>query len=105
MSDDFDGFHDPELARYLRRRGKRFLLTAGLVTPICVLFTTVSAMQLGFLTAIVQDCCAAEPDQHEQTLTTYSFIFDQVNVGRIPERYAEWVADLAKVHALERRDI
>ena len=93
----FDGFHDPELARYLRQRGKRFVLTAGLVTSICVLFTTVSAMQSGFLAAVVEDCCAANPVQHEQALDSYDFIFDRVTVESIPERYDEWEADLEQL--------
>src|SRR5437762_3255618 len=33
----FDGFHAAELATHLRRTGKRFVLTAGLVTSVCVL--------------------------------------------------------------------
>src|SRR5919201_281612 len=50
----FDGFQTAELEAHLRRTGKRFLLTAGLVTSVCVLFTTVSAVQRGFLTAVVE---------------------------------------------------
>jgi nicotinamidase-related amidase len=96
----FDGFHDPALLPYLRGRGKRFVLTAGLVTSICVLFTSVSAAQLGFLAAVVEDCCAAAPAQHEQALDTYQFIFDRVTVDDVPERYAGWVADLKKLEAM-----
>ena len=95
----FDGFHHPELARYLRQRGKRFVLTAGLVTSICVLFTTVSAAQLGFLAAVIEDCCAARPVQHAQALDTYGFIFDRVTLDGIPDRYVEWMADLEKLHS------
>jgi nicotinamidase-related amidase len=93
----FDGFHHPELARYLRRQGKRFVLTAGLVTSVCVLFTTVSAAQMGFLAAVVEDCCAAHPAQHAQALDTYGFIFDRVTVDGIPDRHAGWMADLEKL--------
>src|SRR5919201_4049141 len=50
----FDGFQTAELEAHLRRTGKRFLLTAGLVTSVCVLFTTASAVQRGFLTAVVE---------------------------------------------------
>ncbi len=93
----FDGFHQPELLRYLRQSRKRFVLTAGLVTSVCVLFTTVSAAQNGFLTAIVQDCCADHPEQHERTLDTYQFIFERTAVDLILERYSEWMADLEKL--------
>jgi nicotinamidase-related amidase len=36
----FDGFQHTGLLAHLRERGKRFVLTAGLVTSTCVLFTT-----------------------------------------------------------------
>jgi nicotinamidase-related amidase len=93
----FDGFHSPELLPYLRERGKRFLLTAGLVTSTCVLLTTASATQLGFLTAVVEDCCADEPFIHEQTLERYQFIFDRTTTGAICEDHGEWVAALEKL--------
>jgi len=48
----FDGFHAPELLPYLER--KRFVLTAGLVTSVCVFLTTASATQKGFLTAKIE---------------------------------------------------
>ena len=51
----FDGFHNPNLLTYLHSRGKRFLLTAGLITSVCVFLTTASAAQLGFLAAVVED--------------------------------------------------
>jgi nicotinamidase-related amidase len=93
----FDGFHNPELLQYLQRKGKRFILTAGLVTSTCVLFTTVSAAQKGFLTAVVEDCCADEPSAHEQTLDRYRFIFDRTAVNLIPDHYHEWVAALEEL--------
>src|SRR3954452_2902133 len=39
----FDGFLTPDLLPTLRQRGKRFLLTAGLVTSTCVFLTTTTA--------------------------------------------------------------
>jgi hypothetical protein len=67
-----------------------------------VLFTTVSAAQNGFLTAVVEDCCADEPSAHQQTLDRYSFIFDRTTVDQIVERYGEWSAALARLDELER---
>ena len=99
----FDGFQNPALQQYLRQKEKRFVLTAGLVTSTCVLFTTVSAAQNGFLTAVVEDCCADEPLAHQQTLDRYSFIFDRTTVETIPERYAGWLADLEKLNKLESK--
>jgi nicotinamidase-related amidase len=93
----FDGFHRPELVQYLRRKGKRFVLTAGLVTSTCVLFTTTSAAQKGFLTAVVEDCCADEPQAHEQTLDRYRFIFERTTIDLIPDHHSEWLAALKEL--------
>ncbi len=90
----FDGFQNPELLRHLHQEGKRFVLTAGLLTSVCVFLTATSAAQNGFLTAVVEDCCADEPHLHQQTLETYEFIFDRAKVDLITERYADWLADL-----------
>jgi nicotinamidase-related amidase len=97
----FDGFHNPQLADHLHQKGKRFLLVAGLVTSTCVLLTAASAAQLGFLAAVVDDCCADQPAAHEETLDRYQFIFDRVTVDRIPQRHAEWRAQLDTLDALE----
>jgi ureidoacrylate peracid hydrolase len=98
----FDGFLAPELLPYLRQTNKRFLLTAGLITSTCVLFTTVSAMQNGFLTAMVEDCCADEPARHETTLNSYPFIFQRTKLGQISEQYKEWQANLTTLAAIEK---
>jgi len=97
----FDGFHNPELLEYLRRRGKRFVLTAGLLTTTCVLFTSVSAMQKGFLAAVVEDCCADEPNAHRHTLDWYTFVFERTTVGSIAGHHSEWLAALQKLDELE----
>ena len=93
----FDGFHNPELLRYLREKGKRFVLTAGLLTSVCVLLTTVSAMQHGFLAGVIEDCCADEPAAHQQTLDRYEFTFDRVTVDGIPDHYHRWAAKLERL--------
>lgn len=97
----FDGFQNPQLLQHLRKNGKRFVLTAGLITSTCVLFTTVSAAQNGFLTAVIDDCCADEPHAHTHTLDEYNFIFDQTSVNFIPDRYSEWQTALNKLDELE----
>jgi nicotinamidase-related amidase len=96
----FDGFQNTRLLEFLRERRKRFLLTAGLVTSTCVLFTTVSAAQNGFLTAVVEDCCADEPLAHQQTLDRYRFIFDRTTVEDMRHRHGEWLAELQKLDEL-----
>jgi len=101
----FDGFHNSELLRYLQQTGKRFLLTAGLVTSTCVLFTTVSASQKGFLTAMVEDCCADNPFLHEQTINTYQFIFDRTKAVLLPAHYPKWMASLSALTALQEKEV
>jgi nicotinamidase-related amidase len=95
----FDGFHSPELSQYLQERGKRFVLVAGLVTSTCVLFTASSAMQLGLLCAVVEDCCADEPIAHHETLDRYRFIFDRVEVDNILDSNMDWVETLGALKA------
>lgn len=90
----FDGFLTPQLLPHLRQANKRFLLTAGLITSTCVLFTTVSAMQNGFLTAVVEDCCADDPDRHAQTLSAYPYIFSRTTLAQLPSQHARWLNDL-----------
>jgi nicotinamidase-related amidase len=96
----FDGFQNTRLLQSLREKGKRFLLTAGLVTSTCVLFTTVSAAQNGFLTAVVEDCCADESLAHQETLDRCAFIFERTTVQAIPGRHGEWLAELEKLDEL-----
>ena len=97
LKQTFDGFQNPSLLPYLHRRGKRFLLTAGLITSTCVFLTTASAAQAGFLTAIVEDCCADDSAAHWQTLDRYRFIFDRVTSKDIPDRQAEWMEQIQKI--------
>lgn len=97
----FDGFLAPELLPHLRQRGKRFLMTAGLITSTCVFFTTTSAAQSGFLAAVVEDCAADYPDAHQHTLDNYRFVFDRTTVTKIPEQYAEWNMMLDKLRKIE----
>ena len=97
----FDGFLTPDLLPLLRQRGKRFLLTAGLVTSTCVFLTTTTAAQSGFLAAIVEDCAADLPDAHQQTLDNYRFAFDRTTVKAISEQYGEWSAMLGKLAAMD----
>jgi len=93
----FDGFHSDDLLLHLLSQGKRFLLIAGLVTSTCVLFTAASGAQIGFLTAVVEDCCAAEPTAHADTLERYQFIFDRVMVDEIARRHTKWSRELEEL--------
>jgi nicotinamidase-related amidase len=87
----WDSFQDPALAAHLRERGKRFLLVAGLVPSVCVLFTAASAAQRGFLTAVIGDCCADRPEAHAQTLERYAgLVFRRTSVDGLLDGYASW---------------
>ncbi len=97
LKQTFDGFHNQELLHYLHQKSKRFVLTAGLVTSTCVFFTTASAMQKGFLTAIVEDCCADEPFIHEHTLERYQFIFDRTSTDAICKDHFKWLEALEQL--------
>ena len=97
----FDGFQNGELEQYLHQRGKRFVLTAGLLTSTCVLLTTASAMQKGFFVAVVEDCCADEPKAHKHTLDHYTFIFERTAVGLIRSHHAEWMAALEQLEVFK----
>jgi nicotinamidase-related amidase len=103
VKQSFDGFQNPALLEHLRRGGKGFVLTGGLVTSTCVLFTTASAAQNGFLTAVVEDCCADELEAHRQTLDRYQFIFGRTTLDAIARRRAEWLADLNRLDKLEAK--
>lgn len=93
----FDALHKPDLVRYLRRRGKRVILVAGLQTSVCVLFTAVSAAQLGFLAVVVEDCCADSPGKHEPALDGYQFMFERTITDAIPSQHSRWLESLAKL--------
>jgi nicotinamidase-related amidase len=93
----FDAFQNPVLLAYLKKRRTGFVLVAGLVTTVCVFLTAASAMQSGFLTAVVEDCCADHPEMHEQVLKMYRFIFERTTLGALPERHSEWVSALDKL--------
>jgi nicotinamidase-related amidase len=93
----FDAFHTPNLASYLRENDKRYILVAGLLTSVCVLFTAASAAQLGFLAAVVEDCCAASPKMHKRTLDEYQFIFERTTTDAICGQHSDWLAALAEL--------
>ena len=93
----FDGFLTSHLLPYLRGKGKRFLLTAGLITSVCVFLTTASAVQLGFLTAMLEDCCADEPFVHNDTLERYQFIFYRTTLDALTTDHPKWLAALEQL--------
>jgi nicotinamidase-related amidase len=93
-----DAFHNLELLPYLRSKEKRFLLVAGLVTSVCVVFTAASAAQTGFLAAIVADCSADYPEAHALALRRYlGFLLDVATFRELPGRQQEWGEQLRRL--------
>lgn len=93
-----DGFHNPKLLEYLRSNNKRYLLTAGLTTAVCVLFTSVSAAQQGFLVAVIEDCCADYLEAHQMALKRYKgFLLNYIQWQQITDRYCEMVAAIDRL--------
>jgi hypothetical protein len=62
-------------------------------------------MQRGFLTAVVEDCCADGPERHENTLNTYPYIFERTKVDLLAAQNKSWreaLEILAEAHRNER---
>lgn len=96
-----DGFLNPKLLDYLHSQSKRFLFTAGLVTSVCVLLTTASASQLGFLAVIVSDCCADYPEAHAIALKRYKgFLCDCVTLDEISQRLQQGRIQIEQLDSL-----
>ena len=89
----FDAFLQPELDRVLRSHGVEVLLVAGLVTSTCVLLTASSAMQHGYLVAVVEDATADLPEVHEAVLAQYPYVFDRVCVDELSRWVPRALAD------------
>jgi nicotinamidase-related amidase len=93
-----DGFHHPSLLDYLRSQGKTYILTAGLVTSVCVLLTAASASQLGFLVTVISDCCADYPEAHAIALRRYrGFMLELACLDELPQRWGKWVAQIERL--------
>jgi nicotinamidase-related amidase len=94
----FDGFLNTELHELLTARGIHGLLICGLVTSTCVLFTAATATQLGYLVAVLSDCCSDYEDAHAATLAAYPFVFDVDASTEIAARRDDWDTRLAIMH-------
>ena len=93
----FDAFLQPDLLSRLHRARKSFILIAGLETSVCVLLTAASAVQHGFLAAVVEDCCADDPARHEAVVSGYPFMFDRTTLARLETDHDRWMDMLNKL--------
>ena len=93
----FDAFLQPDLLSRLHRARKSFILIAGLETSVCVLLTAASAVQHGFLAAVVEDCSADDPARHEAVVNGYPFMFDRTTLARLETDHDRWMDMLNKL--------
>lgn len=87
----FEAFLQPDLLTHLHRAHKSFILVAGLETSVCVLLTAASAVQRGFLAAVVEDCCADDPFKHAAAIAGYPFVFERTSLGRLASDHGRWM--------------
>jgi len=80
-----DAFCNTPLESVLRTRGKKVVFTCGLATSMCVLLTTATAFQKGFLTAMIADCCADFRDAHETCLKRYDGFFEIIHHNQLEQ--------------------
>lgn len=98
MKQSFDGFCGTDLEQTLQESNKRFLLVAGLITSVCVLFTAASAAQRGYLVALLEDCCADKSlTIHNSVFNNYPFVFERASVDSIVDNYNRWMSELQKL--------
>lgn len=90
----FDAFLQPDLLTRLHHTRKSFILVAGLETSVCVLLTAASAVQRGFLAAVVEDCCADDPHKHAASMAGYPFVFQRTSLGGLASDHGRWMAML-----------
>lgn len=90
----FDAFLQPDLLTHLHHARKSFILVAGLETSVCVLLTAASAVQRGFLAAVVEDCCADDPHKHAAAMAGYPFVFERTSLGGLASDHGRWMAML-----------
>ena len=78
------------------------VLTCGLLTPVCVLLTTLSATQRGLFAAVVEDCSAGWRRTHQRTLDLYAGnrFFDRVEVASIETMLPRWRARNRKLRRI-----
>lgn len=95
----FDALLQKDLLTHLQQATKSFILVAGLETSVCVLLTAVSAVQRGFLAAVVEDCCADDPAKHAAALAHYPFAFDRTSLDRLETDHDRWTTMLNTLHS------
>jgi nicotinamidase-related amidase len=77
----FDAFHDTNLESYLRETGIDTIVVCGLVTSVCVLFSTQSAFARGFKVLIYEEGCGDRCiERHKSAISLYdNYCFEVYN--------------------------
>jgi nicotinamidase-related amidase len=68
VKSSFDAFLNTTLEKYLKERNIDTLIVCGLLTSVCVLFSTQSAFSLGYKVYLYQQACA------DRSLINHNFI-------------------------------
>ena len=67
-----NGFLKTNIDQYLRSKGIKSVYVSGLITSVCVLNTIMGAINHGYDTYIVKDCCADQNKiVHDVALKSY----------------------------------
>jgi len=90
------------LEELLKEREKKFILTCGLTTSMCVLLTTTSSFQRGYLTALVDDCCADFKDAHEICLRRFEGFFDTISYKYLEDYHPKWNYQMSQLKYLKK---
>jgi len=92
-----DAFCNPQLEEFLRTNRKKYVLTCGLTTSMCVLLTASSSFQRGYLTALIEDCCADYPEAHSIVLDRFRGFFDIVSHHQLTESHSRWNSQISQL--------
>ncbi len=64
---EFNAFENDQIARAIRRSGRKTLLLAGIEAHVCIFHTSVGALRLGYRVHIAGDAIASRSDFDRQT--------------------------------------
>jgi len=71
---------------------------------VCVLLTSVSALELGYLVSVIKDCCADYIEVHNGILRRYKDwaleIIEKHN--DIEHKYKEWMEQIEKLNQINK---
>jgi nicotinamidase-related amidase len=68
---EFSAFGVPSFEAHLKGKKVKWLLIAGLETPVCVLQTALDAVRHGFHPVLLEDCLGARRREDAKTVLTY----------------------------------